>query len=192
VWTRKLPKTHIANFFNSDVASRTSLKLPPAAVRDWFFHGRSERNWRAQTFRTYHKSLKVFFRWCCKQSCLATDPLADLAMPRAERTLPPRLTREEALRLLEITLNYLWADAFLHRNHAIIATFLFAGLRKSELLFCAAREGAEGSDRAGVRVPRGDPGAVRSRAPPTRQDLPGILRPARGERRTNPMKCCEG
>ena len=55
--------------------------VTPAAVRDWFFHGRSERAWSAQTFRTYHKSLKVFFRWCRKQGWLGIDPLADLAVP---------------------------------------------------------------------------------------------------------------
>jgi site-specific recombinase XerD len=109
--------------------------VSPENVRDWFFRGRSERAWSAQTFRTYHKSLKVFFRWCRKQNVFSADPLADIAVPRAERSLPPRLTRDEALRLLEITQNYPWADAFLrHRNQGIIATFLFAGLRKSELL----------------------------------------------------------
>src|SRR5207245_10087716 len=46
------------------------MAVTTEAVRDWFFHGRSKRAWSAQTFRTYHKSLKVFFRWCRKQSWL--------------------------------------------------------------------------------------------------------------------------
>src|SRR5712691_7567004 len=94
--------------------------VTPEAVRDWFFRGRSERTWSAQTFRTYHKSLKVFFHWCRKQGLLGTDPLTDLAIPRVERPLPPRLTREESLRLLEITQNYPWTDEFLRRRNLAI------------------------------------------------------------------------
>src|SRR6266851_2265710 len=99
------------DLFSKQARIADIAEVTPTAVRDWFFHGRSERNWSAQTFRTYHKSLKVFFRWCRKQGSLETDPLADLAVPRAERTLPPRLSLEESLRLLEITQNYPWADA---------------------------------------------------------------------------------
>src|SRR6266851_8757168 len=73
----------------SDVTDTSAVTAQ--TVRDWFFRGRSERAWSTQTFRTYHKSLKVFFRWCRKQNWLATDPLADLAVPKAERSLPPRL-----------------------------------------------------------------------------------------------------
>ena len=53
--------------------------VTPETVRDWFFHGRSERAWSAQTFRTYHKSLKVFFRWCRNKAGLP---------PIRSRTLP--------------------------------------------------------------------------------------------------------
>ena len=106
-----------------------------AIIREWFFRGRADRNWSVATFRTYYKSLKIFFRWCRKQGWLEGDPLADLAVPKEERRLPPRLTLQEAMRLLEITRNYPWTDSFVRcRNHGIIATFLFAGLRKSEVL----------------------------------------------------------
>ena len=109
--------------------------IDAAIVREWFFRGRADRAWSVATFRTYYKSLKVFFRWCRKQRWLEGDPLADLALPKEERRLPPRLTLQEAMRLLEITHNYPWSDSFVrYRNHGIIATFLFAGLRKSEAL----------------------------------------------------------
>jgi len=104
-------------------------------VREWFFRGRADRNWGVATFRTYYKSLKVFFRWCRKHGWIDGDPLVDLAVPKAERCVPSRLTLQEAMRLLEITQNYPWTDSFVrHRNHGIIATFLFAGLRKREAL----------------------------------------------------------
>src|SRR5436309_10411095 len=123
-------------------SARTNVQqieaVDATAVRAWFFQGRTERHWSIETFRTYHKSLKVFFRWCGRYGWLQIDPLSDLAVPRLERRLPKGLTREEAMRLLEIANNYPWADPFVrYRNHGIVATFLFAGLRKSELLHLA-------------------------------------------------------
>jgi site-specific recombinase XerD len=52
-----------------------------------------------------------------------------------EKYLPTRLTRQDAMKLLEVVYNYPYEYAYLrYRNHAIFSTFLFAGLRKSELL----------------------------------------------------------
>jgi site-specific recombinase XerD len=174
--------------FSKQAGVTDIVSVTPEAVRDWFFCGRSKRSWSVQTFRTYHKSLKVFFRWCRKQTWLATDPLADLAVPRAERSLPPRLTREEALRLLEITQNYPWANAFLrHRNQGIIATFLFAGLRKSELLHLSFTD----TDLTGLSifVRRGK--GRKDRIVPVSETLAEILRPYIQERRRWQKTCPE-
>jgi len=104
-------------------------------VREFFYRGRAERHWAASTFETYHRSLKVFFRWCVKQKFLAANPTKDIELPKAVKSLPLRLTEQESLRLLEVVLNYPWPYRFQrYRNHAIMATLLYAGLRKSELL----------------------------------------------------------
>ena len=63
------------------------------------------------------------------------DPLADLAIPRLERSLPARLTQAEAQRLLECAANAPRAGRFERaRNHALLAVGLYAGLRRGELL----------------------------------------------------------
>lgn len=63
------------------------------------------------------------------------NPVADIEMPKVEKRLPPKLTKQETLRLLEIVYNYPYDYKFLrYRNHAIFSTFVFAGLRKKELL----------------------------------------------------------
>jgi site-specific recombinase XerD len=104
-------------------------------VREFFYRGRAERHWAASTFETYHRSLKVFFRWCVKQKFLAANPTKNIELPKVARSLPLRLTEQESLRLLEVVLNYPWPYRFQrYRNHAIMATLLYAGLRKSELL----------------------------------------------------------
>lgn len=104
-------------------------------IRDLFYYGRTERHWSANSFITHHKSLVVFFRWCVQEKYMAENPAQDLEMPKVEKKLPPKLTRQEAMRLLEIVYNYPYKYKFLrYRNHAIFSTFLFAGLRKKELL----------------------------------------------------------
>lgn len=114
----------------SEVEQCTSDK-----VREFFYNGRLERHWAPNSFITYHKSLAVFFRWCVEQKYIVSNPTDDIEMPKTAKKLPPKLTRQEALRLLEIVQNYPYSYTFLrHRNYAIFATFIYAGLRKKELL----------------------------------------------------------
>lgn len=104
-------------------------------VRGIFYRGRNERHWSVNTFLVYHKTLLVFFRWCIKQGYMTSNPVADIEVPRLEKRLPPKLSRQTTLRLLEIVYNQPYGYRFLrYRNHAIFATFIFAGLRKQELL----------------------------------------------------------
>ena len=104
-------------------------------VRALFFQGRTTRKWSANTAIVFHKSLHVFFAWCLSKGYLNFNPINDIERPKIEEKLPKKLTKQEAIRLLEIVYNYPYIDKFLrYRNHAIFSTFLFAGLRKSELL----------------------------------------------------------
>ena len=105
------------------------------AIREFFFQGRQEKHWAPHSYITYHKSLTVFFRWCVEQKHLRSNPTDDMEMPKAPRRLPPKLTKQEAQRLLEVVYNYPFQERLQrYRNHAILATFIFAGLRKQELL----------------------------------------------------------
>ncbi len=104
-------------------------------VRNLFYFGRTERKWSANTFIIYHKTLLVFFRWCMKQGYIEKNPILDIEVPKLEKRLPTKLTKQVTLRLLEIVYNYPYEYKFLrYRNHAIFSTFIFAGLRKQELL----------------------------------------------------------
>jgi site-specific recombinase XerD len=104
-------------------------------VRDLFYTGRTKRNWSVNTFIIYHKTLLVFFRWCIKQGYMENNPVIDIEKPKMEKRLPPKLTKQDTMKLLEIVYNYPYESSFLRcRNHAIFSTFIFAGLRKQELL----------------------------------------------------------
>ncbi len=77
----------------------------------------------------------VFFRWCIQQGYMEKNPVTNIEVPRLEKKLPTKLTKQDAMRLLETVYNYPYDYKFLrYRNHAIFATFMFAGLRKQELL----------------------------------------------------------
>ena len=104
-------------------------------IRALFYWGRTERQWRTNTFIVYHKSLGVFFRWAIENKYMTSNPITDIEIPRLEKRLPPKLTKQETLRLIEIVYNYPYDYKFLrYRNHAIFSMFVFAGLRKNELL----------------------------------------------------------
>ena len=104
-------------------------------VRDFLLYGRTERHWKANSFITFYMSLSVFFKWCVKEGYMDKDPTLDIEMPKVEKRLPPKLTKQDALKLLEVVYNYPYDYKFLrYRNHAIFSMFMFAGLRKNELL----------------------------------------------------------
>ncbi len=104
-------------------------------VRALFLYGRTVRKWKTNTYLVFFKSLLVFFRWCVKQGVLNKNPVEEIETPKLEKYLPPKLTKQDSLRLLETIHNYPYDYPFLrYRNYAILSTFIFAGLRKQELL----------------------------------------------------------
>jgi site-specific recombinase XerD len=110
-------------------------QVSSVTIRKMFFTGRMVSNWKPATFISYQKSLSVFFEWCMKEGYLKENPIADLESPKLERHLPTKLTKQEAYKLLEAVYNYPYESSFIrHRNHAIFATLIFAGLRKREIL----------------------------------------------------------
>lgn len=104
-------------------------------VRAFFINGRTHRGWKASTFVSYHKSLIVFFRWCVENGYMERNYIEDIETPKLNKSLPTKLTKQEATKLLEVVYNYPYDYKYLrYRNHAIFSTFMFAGLRKKELL----------------------------------------------------------
>ncbi len=104
-------------------------------VRAMFFDGRINRGWRPNGFLHYHKSLMVFFRWCIKNGYMSSNPLSEVEVPKLDNRIPSKLTKQEAMKILEVVYNYPWGSSFLrHRNYAIFSVFMFAGLRRQELV----------------------------------------------------------
>lgn len=134
------PKTikgyrHAINFFCQFANISEIEEVTLENVRNLFYHGRTELNWSPASFICYHKALIVFFRYCVTEGYMQSNPLEQIEVPKLERKIPPKLTKQEALRILEIVDNYPYQTSFLRfRNYAIFATFIYTGIRKSELL----------------------------------------------------------
>jgi len=123
------------NTFRKDMGITDLEEVNDETIRKFFLHGMTKRKWDPNTFVTYHKSFVVFFRWCIERRHMKSNPAEDIELPKRAKKLPSRLTKHEALKLLEYIYNYPYSDIFLrYRNHAIFSMFIFAGLRKQELL----------------------------------------------------------
>lgn len=106
-------------------------------VRSFFFKGRTEAGWSPGTFRTYLATVKSFFNWCVRHELLKKNPAQDIERPKVSKKIPPKLTKQEAERILEVAYNYPYPRGqsfYAARNHAILSMFLHAGLRRQELL----------------------------------------------------------
>ena len=104
-------------------------------IMSFFAFGRSERGWKPATYRTYYMSLKVFFRWCVKEKYLKENPILGLDLPKLDAPIPKGLSLEKATALLDWAY-HMPSESRIQRirNQALFATFIYAGLRKSELL----------------------------------------------------------
>ncbi len=126
---------YVINFYRKYAQINDIGQVSDDNVRTLFYHGRTERKWSVNTFIVYHKTLLVFFRWCIKNGFLEKNPILDIEVPKMEKRLPTKLSKQTAFQLLEVVYNYPYEYSFLrYRNHAIFSTFIFAGLRKQELL----------------------------------------------------------
>lgn len=132
--TTKRYQENISNFMNSTGISQTR-EINEKLMYQFFLDGRVHKNWKSQTFRTYFMSLLVFFRWCVKHNHLEENYVKNIQLPKNDKTLPKKLTKQEASKLLEISFNYPYTQKYVrYRNYALFSMFLFAGLRKNELL----------------------------------------------------------
>lgn len=104
-------------------------------VQRFFYWGRSTKKWSASTFVTHHKRLNVFFKWAKERNFVNENVFEQIEKPRLEKSLPKRLSKQDAISIIEAAACLSYPSEFLsYRNHAIFAMFLYCGLRKNELL----------------------------------------------------------
>jgi len=96
---------------------------------------RKERIWSAKTLLNYRQSLKTFFEFAKKKGYIKINPINGIEKPRLPKRLPRCLTKKQVKRLVSEVHIQSWRTFIEHqRNVALIYTFLYTGVRLSELL----------------------------------------------------------
>jgi len=103
-------------------------------IQQWVIHGKLNGKWSAKTIVNRLQVLSSFAQWCVSEGLLPDDPTTRIPRPTLPKRVPKSLSKEDALSLLDWTAHY----PYLHsaerlRAKAIIATFIYAGLRHEEL-----------------------------------------------------------
>lgn len=125
----------VIKFFAKSIEVSDVSEITDKIVREFFIYGRMHRKWKPKTFFSYHKILVVFFRYCITNGYMTYNFARDIECPKMPKSLPKKIPTDDALRLLEVIMNYPFTNNFLrYRNHAIFSTFIYTGLRRSELL----------------------------------------------------------
>ena len=103
-------------------------------VEDWILHGKLEKNWCAKTIRSKLQAVSLFFDWCVSEGYMEENPTKNIPRPKVPTQIPKHLTKDEAFRLLDWARNYPYSYKFDKvRSVAIIATFIYTGIRMEEL-----------------------------------------------------------
>lgn len=118
---------------------RTGITAPSELTEDkcrtFFYDGAEIHHWSDYHYINNLKYLNKFFNWCVQQKYLKKNPLAGMPRPKMPKALPRRLSEEDGRKVLNASYGYNWRYDFEQtRNHAMISTLLFSGLRLSELL----------------------------------------------------------
>ncbi len=103
------------------------------AIDAWVRWNRT-RGVGAMTVNSYYRGLRAVFKDLVARTGL-DDPFRGLVAPPVPQRLPKALSAADCKKVLEAAWHFPWPNAFERtRNSALLATMLYAGLRKGEVL----------------------------------------------------------
>jgi site-specific recombinase XerD len=110
-------------------------QINKSVVENYIMDRKLKKNWKPTTIRNNIQALQSFLEYCFKEGYINQNPIREIPMPKLHKKLPKALEREDAMRLIDWT----YVGSFRYefnriRCRAIIAMFLFTGVRKTELL----------------------------------------------------------
>lgn len=110
-------------------------QIDRSMVEQYLMEQKIKKNWSPRTIKNNIQNLSTFLAYCVQQGHIIKNPIIGIPIPKQRKSLPKALKDEDAMRLLEWT--YV-ADFYYEYNRvrarAIIAMFLFTGIRRAELL----------------------------------------------------------
>ncbi len=140
VFKNNTPRTikwfkEVINYFVKHTEVYHIEEVTQNVIEQWLIHGKCEKNWSAKTIRTRLGNVRLFFKWCVARGYLEKNPADDIPAPKLESKIPKHLTKEQSTLILD------WAKCYPYHHYyekpravAILAVFLFTGIRLQELL----------------------------------------------------------
>lgn len=104
-------------------------------IRSFLYEQKHYRSWSKKTFCNTRQYLKTFFDFCMAMEYRTDNPVIKIEKPKLPKTLPRCISKAHVQTLLLHLDTIPWHNELsAMRNKAIIRTFLFSGIRLSELL----------------------------------------------------------
>lgn len=93
------------------------------------------RKWSSSTYNSYRKYFRVFCEYLKTEKYITENPLDLVKKRKIDLTLPKTLKKDQLEELKESLTRAFDSKTFLGlRNETLVYTFLYTGLRKTELL----------------------------------------------------------
>ncbi|MBO1322486.1 tyrosine-type recombinase/integrase [Acanthopleuribacter pedis] len=117
----------------SDISSLDGMNR--IQIKHFIMEHGNKKKWSPKTTRNYLQTLSLFCDWLVAEEFISVNPVKTIQKPRLQKSVRSFLSVEQAEDLLECARVFPGKSKFERlRAYAILATFLFTGIRKSELL----------------------------------------------------------
>lgn len=104
-------------------------------LEHFMIYGLKIKKWSRIYHWSVYQKLHVYFNWCVKKELLEVNPLKEIPKPKMPQLLPKSLNEQEVITLLRTVSNMKTCFHFTTlRNRALVACFIFTGLRKNEMI----------------------------------------------------------
>jgi site-specific recombinase XerD len=122
------------NSFVKFTGASTLAHINISAVEGWIATGTCQYGWSPVTSRGRIRYMILFAKWLVSRGLLPSNPLEDISLPRIPKKIPRSLSLDRAQDLLRFARNQRFRSRFEGiRAYAIVAMFLYTGIRKREL-----------------------------------------------------------
>jgi len=130
--TKEIMKT-VNDLIDSGYAT-TIKNADTSSIRNFLYSQKEIRFWGNRTFRNKRQYLKSFFDFCIRYSYININPVEKIEKPRIPKSLPRCLSKRQTDKILLHVDTINWSSELASkRNQALLRTFLFTGMRLSEL-----------------------------------------------------------
>lgn len=106
-------------------------------IRDFLYHGKEYLGWTNKTFVNHRQAFISFFEFCKRFGYMKENPASNIKKPKVAKSLPRFLSKQDIQKIIDGIHTFFWKpnnELIRYRNIAIILTFMYTGMRLSELL----------------------------------------------------------